>query len=162
MGVPSPRVIARRANARRGNPYSPVIARSASDVAISCGKVSHSSKFEKRCHLAPGDSHGPHGPRNDKKGCPLPCHCEGATRLWQSPAVRFPIHRSSRNAATLPREIPTGLTALGMTEKASPLCVIARRANARRGNPHLLRCDVSRGSQKPQENGFPRASRPSE
>ena len=42
------------------------------DVAISCGKVSRSSQFEKCCHLAPGDSHGPKGPRNDKKGHPLP------------------------------------------------------------------------------------------
>ena len=42
------------------------------DVAISCGKVSHSSKFEKRCDLAPGDSHGPHGPRNDMAATTLP------------------------------------------------------------------------------------------
>ena len=49
------------------------------DVAISCGKVSRSSQFEKSCHLAPGDSHGPKGPRNDKKATLPPCHCEGAT-----------------------------------------------------------------------------------
>ena len=58
-----------------------------------------------------------------EKTYPLYVIARERQRPWQSPAVRFPVHRSSRNAATWPREIPTGLTALGMTKKATlPLC----------------------------------------
>ena len=54
---------------------------------------------------------------------------------WQSPAIRFPVHRSSRNAATLPREIPTGLTALGMTKRPHRKQITGR---IRRSSPWVL------------------------
>ena len=88
------------------------------------------------------DSHGPYGPRNDKKGCPLPVSLRGAPATWQSPAVKFPIHRGLRNANTLPREIPTGLTALGMT-KRPPSPVSLRGSNATVAIRTLCHCEAS-------------------
>ena len=53
------------------------------------------------------------------------------------------MHRAAHIAAG--EQIPTGLTALGMTKKATlPPCHCEERQ--RRGNPYLLRCDASRGS----------------
>ena len=73
--------------------------------------------------------------RNDREDSPPLCHCEeGKCPTWQSPAVRFPVHRSSRNPATLPREIPTALKGLGMTKKPPSPRVIAREQRDR-GNP---------------------------
>ena len=81
---------------------SPCHCEERSDVAISCDKLSRSSRSEKCCHLAPGDSHGPYGPRNDTplplviareqrdRGNPYPLAMHSIARLFKPHENGFP------------------------------------------------------------------------
>ena len=109
MGVPSP-VSLRGALARRGNSYSPAIAREQRDRGnphlLRCD-ASRGSQSRRRT-----DYHGPHGPRNDRESFPPLCHCEE-----------------------------------GFARRGNPYSPVIAREQRDRGNPHLLQCDASRGSQ---------------
>ena len=77
---------------------------------------------------------GPNGPRNDRKIeiCTDHCVIARSEATWQSPGAMFvPAQQIDKCY----QEIPTGLTALGMTEKSKyvPITVSLRGAK-RRGN----------------------------
>ena len=64
--------------------------------------------------MLPGDSHGPNGPRNDRKIeiCTDHCVIARSEATWQSPGAIFVPAQQFDGCC---QEIPTGLTALGMT-----------------------------------------------
>ena len=64
--------------------------------------------------MVPGDSHGPNGPRNDRKNgiCTDYRVIARSEATWQSPGTMFV---TAQQIDRCYQEIPTGLTALGMT-----------------------------------------------